>query len=354
MRQFDYLDLDQLLLNEPEKYWNYEEILVSIPSAEFKRGDKIKTNDYFKKVEGAKRKIESILRKNGLQFDYKNGKDAKQGFRYPQGVKDPIHYAKEEIHKLRTKQLQRLLSASIGLFPPTWLADIVEGAQLLATDDKKLISFDQNMHVEHIQWVPTIFDAIEKKKVLSFLYRPRYEEKVREVLLHPYFLKEFNSRWFVFGHAIYTDGKVLEQFNCALDRIDGEISIADDIEYIDPKDDLYSNDYFKDIVGVTRHNKPRQTIKIETQDAYTHWRIMTKKIHRSQRKLRDFSKTQTGLFTIKVIPNNELDTLLLSFGAHIKILEPQSYVDSFQEMVKKLADLYLPKTKSDGRVDVKS
>ena len=354
MRQYDYFDLDQLLLNEPEKYWTYEDILVTIPSAGFKRGDKIKTNEYFTKVEGAKRKIERILRKSGLHFDYKNGKDAKQGFRYPQGVKDPIHYAKEEIHKLRTKQLLRLLSASINLFPQTWLADIVEGAQFLAADDKKLISFDQNMHVEHLQWVPTIFDAIEKKKVLSFQYRPRYEEKVKEVLLHPYFLKEFNSRWFVFGHATYTDGKVLEQFNCALDRIEGEISIVDDIEYIGPKGDLYAEDYFKDIVGVTRHNKPRLTIKIETRDAYTHWRIMTKKLHQSQRKLRDFSKTQTGLFSIDVIPNNELDTLLLGFGAHIRIIEPQSYLDSFQEMVRKLADLYPPKTKSDGKEDVKS
>lgn len=347
MRRFDFLDLDQILLKEPAKYWTYEDILAEIPSANFKKGDKIKYNEYFNSVEQAKRKIANILLKNGLQLDYKNGKDAKLGFRYPQGIGDPIRFEKEEFHKFRTKQLLRLVGSSIGLFPPTWLAEIVEGAN----QNGKIIGFDQNMQAEHIQLVPEIYDAIEKKQVITFRYHPRYDkEKEREVIVHPYFLKEYNGRWFLIGYEPVQGAKTK---SFGLDRIVGHIFVRDDIEFIPPKEKSFASSYFKDIVGVTIQEKKNKlkTILIETLDAYTHGRIMTKPFHSSQRELRPFSSEQTGLFSIKVIPNNELDTLLLSFGPHIKVLEPQSYVDSFQEKVRKLSSLYFPESnaaKTDG------
>ncbi len=347
MRRFDFLDLDQILLKTPEKYWTYEDILAEIPSANFKRGDKIKYNEYFNSVEQAKRKIANILQKNGLQLDYKNGKDAKLGFRYPQGIDDPIHFEKEEFHKLRTKQLLRFVGSSIGLFPPTWLADIVEGANRRG----KIIGFDQNLLAEHILLVPEIYDAIEKKRVITFRYQPRYDhEKERDVTLHPYFLKEYNGRWFLFGNEPEQGAKIK---SFGLDRIVGHVAVRDDIEYIASKEKSFAPSYFKDIVGVTiqeKKNKPK-LIQIETLDGYTHGRIRTKPLHSSQQELRPYIDGQAGLFSIKVIPNNELDTLLLSFGARIRILGPQSYVDSFREKVRNLGNLYFNNKNSAEKND---
>ena len=353
MRRFDFLDLDKRLLESPEKYWTYEDILVSIPSANFKRGDKIKYNEYWSSVQEAKRKIERSLKKMGLKFEYLNGKDAKKGFRYPQGVNDPIQFEKEVYHKFQNKQLLRLLNASIGLLPQTWLANIIKGAQTLANDNGKIVSFDHNMHVENVQWVPTIFDAIEKHKVLSFRYRPRYEEPGKDIQLHPYFLKEYNNSWFIFGRSIDKDGNTNDS-NIAIDRIEGEIFVDESIEYIFPRNTTYATDFFKDIVGVTRYEKKIETIKIETHDSYTHCRIKNRPLHDSQEESRPYTNEQPGLFSIKVIPNNELDTLLLSYGSHIRIIEPFNYVDSFREMVRKLNNLYFADEKTGKKEDVKS
>lgn len=353
MRRFDFLDLDKRLLESPEKYWTYEDILASIPSANFKRGDIIKYNNFWSSVQEEKRKIERILKKNGLQLDYKNGKDAKKGFRYPQGIKDPIHFEKEDYHKFQTKQLLRLVSASIGLFPQTWLANIINGAQTLVNDNGKLVSFDHNKDVENLQLVPTIFDAIEKHKVLSFRYKPRYEETGKDIILHPYFLKEYNNSWFTFGLTIDKDGNASDS-NIALDRIEGEIFVDEEIEYICPKNKSYATDFFKDIIGVTKYEKEVLTIKIETHDPYTHHRIKARPLHSSQEELRPFTKKQPGLFSIKVIHNNELDTLLLSYGSNIRIIEPNNYLDSFREMVQKLSDLYFLDEKSGKKEEGKS
>lgn len=349
--------VDSLLLSDREHYFTNQEILERYQQKPFERNavkyENVKNNKYWDSLETAYKKIKGILRNvHHTTFDFKNGRDASQGYRYPLFLDDPMKQHKTDHRQMRLKRLMKLLQQSEGLMPQSWLADIIQ--KMSKDNEGKIISFDRNMQVEHLQWVPEIFDAIENHKVLSFDYRPRYKSMVRDVLLHPYFLKEYNSRWFVLGYASYKEGEAPNPFVCSLDRIDGEITIADDVEYKKPKRETLATDYFKNIVGVTRLNKPCQTIKIETQDEYTHWRIKTKQLHASQRELKPYTDEGHGLFSILVIPNNELDTLLLSFGAHIRILEPQSYVDSFQEMVRKLNNLYFTKEKPEEKEDEKS
>lgn len=351
--------IDSLLLSNRKHYYTNREIIERYqgkPLAnDAKQYENVKGNRYWNSVDAAFRKMKQILRdEHGTTFEFKNGRNASDGFRYPLHLDDPMKQHLTEHRQMRTKQLERLLRQSVGLLPGTWLADLLAGVQGISKDDGKIVSFDRNMQVRNLQWVPTVFDAIESQKVLSFQYRPRYADKIKDVLLHPYFLKEYNSSWFVFGYVTDKDGGTPESICCALDRIVGEILFAEDVEYVRPKKPGFASAFFKDIVGVTRFKGPAKLIQIETQDIYTHWRIKTKKLHPSQQELRPFTDVQNGLFTIKVIPNNELDTLLLSFGAHIKILEPQSYVDSFQEMVRKLNNLYFTDDKPREKKDVKS
>lgn len=359
MANYMFEFLDDTLMGNREHYFTNKEIIelcMGRPLANDARHfESVKSTPYWNSLDAAFRNIRSILRKDyGADFDFKNGHNATGGYRYPKELEDPIRPYRTKHRQVRTQRLVKLLHQSVGLLPQTWMADVISGAQRLSSDDGKLISFDRNMLVKNLQWVPTVFDAIENHKALSFRYRPRYKSMVREVLLHPYFLKEYNSRWFALGFASYKEGKAPNPYVCALDRIDGDITFADDVEYRLPKKQAMATDYFKDIVGVTRLDKPCQTIKIETQDEYTHWRIKTKKLHPSQQELKPYSDEGHGLFSIDVIPNNELDTLLLSFGAHIRILEPQSYVDSFQEMVRKLNILYFSEEKTKEKEDEKS
>ncbi len=343
-----FIKIDEMLCDEPERYITNQEILEAYDGKKFehtaRRTDTVKGHPAHQSLQDAMKLIKKVLKEQGLSLDFKNGKDASAGFRYPQGVDDPMKSKKTNHRQMRSAQLQRLVAASTGLFPSSWLADLLVGAQSMIPQSGKVIGFDQNLHLEHLNWIPTIFDAIEKCLVLHFCYNPRYGEQEIPLLFHPYYLKEYNQRWFVFGYATDMDGKPQQYSCCAIDRIVGEISVRDDEAFHESQSKGFASDYFKDIVGVTRpKNKKPDTILIATNDAETHSRIMTKPIHAgSQRQVTPFSKDfqQRGIISITVIPNNELDTLLLSYGAGIEVLKPQKYRDHFIQKVKALSLQY--------------
>jgi predicted DNA-binding transcriptional regulator YafY len=63
---------------------------------------------------------------------------------------------------------------------------------------------------------------------------------------------------------------------------------------------------------------------------------MTKALHHSQRIV-DFDNHIIG---ISVIPNNELDALILSFGKDVEVLSPISYREKIQTIIKEAYDKY--------------
>lgn len=349
--------VDSLLLSDREHYFTNQEILERYQQKPFERNavkfENVKNNKYWDSLETAYKKIKGILRnEHHTTFDFKNGRDASQGYRYPLFLDDPMKQHKTDHRQMRLKRLMKLLQQSEGLMPQSWLADIIQ--KMSKDNEGKIISFDRNMQVEHLQWVPEIFDAIENKQVISFRYQPGYDEdREKDVVLHPYFLKEYNNRWFVIGKE---HGQEEKTKHFGLDRIIGDIVIREDINYIASKENGFASTYFKDIVGVTiqeKKNKPK-LIQIETFDIYTHGRIKTKPLHSSQQELRPFSSQQHGLFSIKVIPNNELDSLLFSLGPNIKVLDSEGYGERFFRKVEKLKELYFPNDEPCKTEDVKS
>ena len=363
MASYMFKFLDDALMSNREHYFTHreiEELFIGRPLAnDATHFESVKSNKkIYDSVTEAFSKIKEILINDyGVDFEYKKSSGTRSGYRYPLYLEDPMKRYKTKHKQMRIKSLEKLLQQSVGLLPQSWMADIVAGAQRLAKDDGAIIDFDSNEFVEHIQWVPMIFDAIEQRKVLKFLYRPKFRDKIISIYLHPFYLKEYDSRWFVFGHATYiNEGKEFESYNCALDRIEGDITIAEDVEFKDSEKKFSAKKHFEDIVGVTKYGgrTKLKLIQIETQDIYTHKRIMTKRIHRTQHQERPFSESKKGLITIKVIPNNELDTLLMSFGANIKVLYSDGYGQHFYRKVEKLKNLYFPAEESKKEDNNKS
>jgi hypothetical protein len=116
---------------------------------------------------------------------------------------------------------------------------------------------------------------------LKFEYNAGYEEHL-SVVFHPHFLKEYNSRWFLFGRMDKGDGTILEVGNCALDRIVGDIAIVDDISYIAAPNEHYLH-YFDDIIGVTYvSDAPVEKVIFAGSPKEIQF-ILTKPLHWSQR-----------------------------------------------------------------------
>jgi len=132
--------------------------------------------------------------------------------------------------------------------------------------------------------------------------------------IHPYFLKQFNNRWFLFG--LNFDYKSIS--NIALDRI---ISLNNSNTVYVTNTEVVFEEYFDDIVGVTiPKEKSPEKVLLKVEESLIGY-IESKPIHGSQ-KLR---MIDNELFVeLSLIINYELETLLFGLSDRIKIIEPVS------------------------------
>ena len=107
-----------------------------------------------------------------------------------------------------------------------------------------VISFSKNP-LENSSLLGEIFTAISQKQVIKLHYHTFAEpDVVKQILLHPYLLKEYNRRWFLIA-AADSDGKIL---NFSLDRID-KVVPKPAVAYKECSEDFVER--FEDIIGVT-------------------------------------------------------------------------------------------------------
>ncbi|MFD1292611.1 helix-turn-helix transcriptional regulator [Lutibacter holmesii] len=190
-------------------------------------------------------------------------------------------------------------------------------------DAPEIISFDHNEFLTGLDLLPSLYQSILNKAVLSIEYQAFHMEASIEYVIHPYYLKQYNKRWFLLG-LNRNDNRI---YTIPFDRIK-KINIKKE-EYIENKIINFS-EYFEDIIGVSR--KPEdKPIKIKLFfNAKTAPYILTKPLHGSQKKL---NYDENGLIVqIEVIPNFELKQLILSYGDSIEILTPESFKKKFMKL----------------------
>ena len=146
----------------------------------------------------------------------------------------------------------------------------------------------------------------------------------------PFILKEFRNRWFVFGRR--HDAPEAKLHNLALDRIE-EIAEAPKTEHYIKNPSFHPQEYFRDIIGVTRNMDDKVehiVFRVSAQDVPY---VITKPFHQSQREV---SQMDDGsmVFSIDVIPNFELERDILGHGEHITILSPDSLAARIRQRLR--------------------
>ena len=243
----------------------------------------------------------------------------------------------QPLNQMEAEQLRSailVLSRFKGMPQFEWVNEMIpklEQTFSLTNSEREIIGFDTNIYLKGIEYVSDLFNAILNKQVLKINYQPFKVEQPNEVILHPYYLKQYNNRWFLFG--LSDEYKNLSTY--ALDRI-MSIEVVDK-EYIE-NDQIDFEEFFEDIVGVTiPNNKKLEKIVLKLSREYAPY-VLTKPIHGSQ-KVKE--KTSEGaIITIEVIPNYELMNMLLSMGIGVEILEPESLRKEMGAIVKKLNTRY--------------
>ena len=194
-------------------------------------------------------------------------------------------------------------------------------------DTQNIISYDTDRNVDGMEFLSPLFEAITTQQALEITYQP-YNKDAYTRIIHPYYIKQYNGRWFLLGLEINEPYRNIT--NMALDRIQ-KIDVS--LEPYIPNTEYDFREYFVDIIGVSikKHQEP---VKIELRVAKQRMPyIITKPIHGSQRNHRK----DEGIIELELIPNREFYQRLLSFGGDIEILSPDSVRE---EMAKKAEELY--------------
>lgn len=256
---------------------------------------------------------------------------------------------KKELSEDEEYLLSEALSL-LGQFDGLPNLDGLEGLRLgLGVKPKrKIISLTKNP-LENTTLFGQLFTAISQKVVVELTYHTFINtEETKKVVVHPYLLKEYNRRWFLFA-AADIDDKLL----CfSLDRIDS-IKALPSNKYREYKGDL--NSYFEDIIGVTLHlGQSTEHILFWVSNKSKHY-VATKPLHESQilykgSKEKEYREKYPNLkdgffFSIDCVENYELIRELCSFGPELIVLSPQKVRKDIITRIEEMQNRYAESNK---------
>lgn len=192
-----------------------------------------------------------------------------------------------------------------------------------------VMSFEANDNTNAMQLIGVLFSAIVNKQVLLVSYQP-FDKPERTYTIHPYYLKQYNRRWFLFG--LTKNGEYENISNLALDRITNIEFLPD--KYIESNVDW--TEYFEDLLGVTISDEPAEKIVLEFVPSRLPY-VISKPLHPTQRH-----NKENDLISIEVKPTKELYQRLLSFGADVKVISPEHVRQKMREEIEKMMSNYSP------------
>jgi predicted DNA-binding transcriptional regulator YafY len=210
-----------------------------------------------------------------------------------------------------------VLSQFEGMPQFDWLQESLAKLNMEVNKDATpIISFDANPFLKGIEHLSTLYQAIKNKTVLNILYQDFTAPEPYIVILHPFHLKQYNNRWFLFGR---NEEKNSSTWNLAIDRI---MDITDSSEKYIPNTEINWSEYFDDIIGVTKPQEANPEEIILHFYGITGKYVENKPIHGSQRS--KWLDNNTLEVKLCLIINYEFERLMLSYGEKVKVINPLS------------------------------
>ena len=198
-----------------------------------------------------------------------------------------------------------------------WIEDVnahLRTSLHMGNNGASVIAYDDNALLKGMQFFADLHDYIRSKQPITVTYCPYTNPELLQETIHPYFLKQFNSRWFVLGYNPKYDAIT----NFALDRI---ISIDKSSQKYIPNTKYNFKEYFKNVIGVTIEEGEPEEILIEV-DAAQYRYVASKPMHHTQQQVRT-AENGNPIISLRVIPNFELRQAILGYGRRMTVLAPE-------------------------------
>jgi predicted DNA-binding transcriptional regulator YafY len=235
---------------------------------------------------------------------------------------------------IQLKEALLTLSRFKGMPQFEWVAELsarLDSSLGLNSNKSKVIEFDENTYLKGKEYFTSLYNGIIHRQALKIVYQSFKSTDSESILFHPYYLKQYNNRWFVLGKNQFFDNLQ----TLALDRISKIDETA--LAYV-PNDQIDFQEYFEDSIGVSvNHYADPEKVEIDVyKELYPY--IETKPLHGSQKVTeRNSSKVK---ITLDLKLNYELESLILSYGEGLKVISPVILRDRIKRRIEMMNQIY--------------
>lgn len=238
-------------------------------------------------------------------------------------------------------QTLKLLQRFKGMPQFNWVDEIADrvGASIKIDEaSEEVVGFDENLDLEGMDNFTPLFNAIVDKQPLKLSYQSFKQDRKEIITVHPYYLKQYNKRWFLIA---WNEDKEF-MANYAFDRI----MHIDNANVPYRPTDVNWLDYFDEMIGVSKDSRTvPQLVKLWV--SMSSWPyVRTKPLHGATQKLVNMDETGAYI-TIEVYLNYELEQQILSFGENMKVLEPVELKDRIRQRLSDAIINYVEKVQDD-------
>lgn len=236
----------------------------------------------------------------------------------------------EEVANLRSTI--DMLSRYRGIPTNAWLEEVISNLEYrfgVKANSENLIAFEQNDMLKGLEHLTGIIDATINHQTLEIAYQSYWGEK-RNIVVYPYYVKQYNGRWFLFG--LNDEKGRIESY--ALDRIESYASSTK--PFVENVTTDFTS-YFDDVIGVSVPYGDVATEEVVLRFSPQRFPyVLSKPIHSSQRVL-----SEPNTVSISVKPNRELSQQILSFIPDVEVLSPEWLRNEIRDKLKDNLQKYL-------------
>ncbi|TDE44398.1 WYL domain-containing protein [Flavobacterium rhamnosiphilum] len=191
-----------------------------------------------------------------------------------------------------------------------------------------LVEFETKAITATIPNFKIVLEAIQKNLPISFIHNSFYHRKEEEYTLKPYFLKQYQNRWYAIGET----EKGYRTFG--IDRIE---NITIGTKKFKPKTEE-AKEKFSNVIGLNYVDHKLETIKLSFHSSQKPY-LESLPLHRSQKEI-NLENGETFDIELRIHPNFEFRQQILKYGSLVKVLEPKWLAEEIKEEQRKAFERY--------------
>jgi predicted DNA-binding transcriptional regulator YafY len=214
------------------------------------------------------------------------------------------------------------------------LLEILVTAELFSTNFKEknnalsFVEFENRAAIETLPNFKTVLNAIQQQLPVTFKHHSFYYLKEEIYTLKPYFLKQYQNRWYVIGET----EKGYRTFG--VDRIK---NITIGTKKFKPKTEE-AKDKFSNVIGLNYVDHKKEPINLSfhlSQKPY----VVSLPLHHTQKEINQ-ENNKTFDIELLIHPNFEFRQQILKYGSLVKVVKPKWLAIEIKEEQRKAFESY--------------